>query len=353
MPDSPSAQPASDPLDMCADHVATGLPAQARRVALCVSPEMSLSSALIACAPMRAVNSLSGRTCYDIAVVGPSSEPVVSGIGIAVEPSVSFDEDAIFDMVVVVSAYDQTADYKKPLMRFLRRQAQHGAEICGIDMGVVLIAEAGLLTDYRAAVHWEVLDAVTDRFVSVDFCDDVYVIDRNRFSCGGHLACKDLFVAIIERHHGAKVAREVANDIQSGPLRPGDTRQSNPLSWDPTIRNPHLRQAVDIMQETIEEPMAIPHIADQVGISVRQLQNLSRQHFGETLSERYLAIRLNAARYMLMYGDMSVTEIAVATGFNSSAIFARAFRRRFNMTASQYRSDFRSSFSRPYFVSND
>lgn len=323
-----------------------------RRVAICVSPEMSLSSVLIACAPMRAVNTLYGCACYDIVMVGPSFQPIISGIGIAVEPTVSFNDDAMFDMVVVVSAYDQSADYKKSLMRFLRHQAQHGAEICGIDMGVVLVAEAGLLADHRAAVHWEVLDAVTDRFASVEFCDDVYVIDRNRFSCGGHMACKDLFLAVIERHHGADVAHVVAGDIQSGSSRSADTRQSNPLSWDPTIRNPHLRQAIDIMQENVEEPLAIPDIADQIGISVRQLQNLSRQHFGETLSERYLEIRLNAARYMLMYGTMSITEIAVATGFGSSAIFARAFRRRFNMTASQYRSDFRSSFSRPYFVSS-
>lgn len=354
MPSSQSHQDAPLVLDAgVINDLTTNSSKQTRRVAVCVSPEMSLSSALIACAPMRAVNSLFGRACYEVVMVGPSSEPVVSGIGIAVEPSVGFDEDAIFDMVVVIAAYDQPVDYKRPLMRFLRRQAQHGAEIGGVDLGVVFVAEAGLLVDHRAAVHWEVLDAVTDCFASVEFCDDVYVIDRNRFSCGGHMACRDLFIAVVERHHGSEVAQAVASDLKCGPLRPADTRQSNPLSWDPTIRNLHLRQAIDIMQENVENPLTIPHIAQEIGMSVRQLQNLSRQHFGETLSERYMAIRLNAARYMLMYSDMSVTEISVMTGFNSSAIFARAFRRRFNTTASQYRRDFRSNFSRPYFVSTD
>lgn len=353
MPDLNTVRPAAIPIGGRIERTdAASSPLRARRVAICLSAGMSLSSALIACAPMRAVNSVCGGAYYDIVMVGPLSEPVPTGIGIVVEPTVSFDDDLMFDLVVVVSAYDQSEDYKRSLLGFLRRQALHGAEICGIDMGVVLVAEAGLLVDHRAAVHWEVVDAVADRFASVEFCDDVYVIDRNRFSCGGHMACKDLFLAVIERHHGADVAKAAANNMQGGPLRSADTRQSNPLSWDPTICNPHLRQAIDIMQENVEEPLAVPSIAGQIGISVRQLQNLSRQHFGETLSERYLAIRLNAARYMLMYGDMSITGIAVASGFSSSAIFARAFRRRFNMTASQYRSDFKSRFSRPYFVSS-
>jgi len=305
---------------------------------------------LIACAPMHSVNKCYGETYYDIVLAGPSDEAIVSGFGIAVEPTITFDSDFAFDLVVVVSAYDQAEAYKKPLLHFLRRQAQHGAEICGVDMGVVFMAEAGLLANHRASVHWEVLDAVADRFPSVEFCDDVYVIDRNRLSCGGHMACNDLFLAVVEHHHGAEAARVVAEDILSGRPRPADTRQSNPLSWDPTIHNPHLRQAIDIMQEHVEETLPIAAIADQIGISVRQLQNLSRQHFGETLSERYLAIRLNAARYMLMYGKSSITEVAVATGFSSSAIFARAFRKRFNVTASQYRRDFQNSFARPYFV---
>ena len=326
---------------------------QKRRVAVCLAPGFSLSSALTLCAPLRAINTLCNSDRYEIVFAGLTREPVISGTGIAVEPAVRFDDDAVFDLAVAVSAYEQAMAYKKALLRFLRYQAQHGAEICGIDMGVVHVAEAGLLSGYRASVHWEVLGAVTDRFPSVAFCDDIYVIDRNRFSCGGHMACSDLSLAIIERHHSTEMADAITQELESGSRRPADTRQSNALSWDPTIRNRHLRQAIDIMQEHVEEPLSIPEIAGQLDVSIRQLQNLSRQHFGETLSERYLEIRLNAARCMLMYGNHSVTEIALATGFSSSAIFARAFRRRFNMAASQYRSEFRTSFSRPFFVPSD
>lgn len=321
-----------------------------RRIGVCVSANMSLSSALLACEPLRSVNRFYQQPAYEIVFVGPSRAPVTSGIGIRVEPDRSFDDDDELDMVIVVSAYDQPRAYKKPLYRFLRRHARRGVELCGIDFGAIFMAEAGLLDGHRATTHWEVMPAVVDRFPEVDFCDDVYVIDRKRLTCGGHLACNDLFLALVELQQGARMARFVAADIICGAPRPGDTRQNNPLSWDPTIRNPHLRHAVDLMEENIETPLPIPEIARETGVSLRQLQLLSRQHFGETLSNRYLDIRLDAARHMLMYGDMSITEIVAATGFSSASSFSRAFRQRFRTTARAYRRAFVSRLARPYFV---
>jgi len=324
-----------------------------RRIGVCMSPNMSLSSALLACEPLRSVNRFYQQPAYEIIFIGPTHLPVTSGIGIAVESATTFGDDDAFDMVIVCAAYDQPLSYKKPLTRFLRRQARRGIELCGVDFGAVFMAEAGLLDGYRATMHWEVMPAVIDRFPNVEFCDDVYVVDRNRLSCGGHMACNDLFLAVVERHQGARIARFVAADIIYGAARPADTRQSNPLSWDPTIRNTHLRHAIDLMEENIETPLSIPAIASEINISVRQLQLLSKQHFAETLSNRYLDIRLNAARHMLMYSDMSITEIVAATGFSSASTFSRVFRKRFKTTARAYRKAFISNLARPYFVAGD
>lgn len=321
-----------------------------RRIGVCVSANMSLSSALLACEPLRSVNRFYQQPAYEIIFIGPSRAPVASGIGIEVVPARTFDDDDELDMVIVVSAYDQPAAYKKALYRFLRRHARRGVELCGVDFGAIFMAEAGLLNGHRATTHWEVMPAVVDRFPKVEFCDDVYVMDRKRLTCGGHLACNDLFLAVVEHQQGAKIARFVAADIIYGSARPGETRQSNPLSWDPTIRNPHLRHAVDLMEENIENPLPIPEIARETGVSLRQLQLLSQEHFGETLSNRYLDIRLDAARHMLMYGDMSITEIVAATGFSSAPTFSRAFRKRFRTTPRAYRKAFVSRMARPYFV---
>lgn len=320
-----------------------------RRIAVCLLPRASLESALLACEPLRSVNRFCAEPVYDIAFVGPGPEPVASGIGIEVAPDATYADDRAYDLVVVVAAYDLDAAAKRPFFRWLRRQARGGAALCGVDYGALLLAEAGLLTGYRATLHWEMMGSMVERFPDVDVCDEVYVIDRDRLSCGGHVSCADLFIAVIERDLGARMARIVAADIIYGSFRTAGTRQNNYLSSDPIVTNRHLREAVAIMEANIETPLTVPEVAAAVGLSVRQLQSLSLRYLGQTPSGRYLDIRLNAARHMLMYSDLSITEIVPATGFASPSAFSRAFRKRFGTTARAYRRAFALSQARPYF----
>ncbi len=319
------------------------------RVGVALSPAMSLSSLLLAVEPLRSVNRFFQRPAYEIVLIGPSPEPVASGIGIAVTPAATFADTATFDLALVVSAYDQPEPYRRALARWLRGQARAGAVLCGVDYGTVFLAEAGLLDGRRATTHWEVRKSVAARFPRVAFCDEIFVIDGPRLTCGGHLACHDLFLTLVEREHGPAVARFVEADLIAGRARPAQTRQGDPLTTGPLIPNAHLRRTVEIMEANVETPLPLPALAARIGISGRQLQTLSRRHLGETVSARYLSIRLSAARYLLMYADMSVTEVALATGFTSASSFSRAFRTRFRTSPRAYKSAFALAHARPYF----
>lgn len=320
-----------------------------RRVAVTLAAGMSLSSALLAIEPLRAVNRFLQQPAYAIGFVGADLQPVTSGVGIAVTPEASFADSAAWDIAIVVSATDQPEPYRRALARWLRLQGQKGAMLCGVDYGAVLLAEAGLLDGRRATTHWEVRTAISARFPSVTFCDEIFVIDGPRATCGGHLSCHDLFLALVERDHGPVVARFVAADLVSAPGRSGVTRQGDPLVDARPIADARLRKVAEVMERTIEAPVGLRVLAQAAGLSVRQLQTLAWRHFDETISARYLGIRLSAARHMLMYGEAPITEIALSAGFASASVFCRAFRRRFRTTPTSYRAAFRKSRVRPYF----
>lgn len=324
-------------------------PLRLRRVGVVVTPSMSLSSALLAVEPLRAASRFFQRPAYEIAFVGASREPVESGVGVAVTPGAVFGGAERFDLALVVAAYDQPEAWKRALFPWLRRHARQGAELCGVDFGAVFLAEAGLLDGRRATTHWEVRPSVAERFPMVEFRDEIFVIDGPRLTCGGHLACHDLFLAVVARDHGAAVARFVEADLISSPGRPGETRQGDPLTAAETIPDPRLRRAIEAMEAHVESPLPIPAVAAAAGLSLRRLQALFGAHFGETASGRYLAIRLNAARHMLMYSDASVTDVAAATGFSSLSSFSRAFRARFRSGPRAYRRGFLRQHARPYF----
>ena len=67
------------------------------------------------------------------------------------------------------------------------------------------------------------------------------------------------------------------------------------------------------------------------------LVNLFKRFYGETPIAYHQKIRVNKARNMLMYTNLSITQIAEATGFSSIHDFDRVFRKVNNATPSTYR----------------
>ncbi len=86
-----------------------------------------------------------------------------------------------------------------------------------------------------------------------------------------------------------------------------------------------IMQAVEIFNANIEDPMNISDAAEQVGISVRQLEPLFRKIIGSTPLGYYRSLRIHKARHLLLYSKDSMTEIAIAVGYLSAAALHRNY----------------------------
>jgi transcriptional regulator GlxA family with amidase domain len=47
------------------------------------------------------------------------------------------------------------------------------------------LAKAGVLNGYRCAIHWENLPSISEEFPKTKFTSDLFVLDRDRFTCSG------------------------------------------------------------------------------------------------------------------------------------------------------------------------
>ena len=79
------------------------------------------------------------------------------------------------------------------------------------------------------------------------------------------------------------------------------------------------------------------NIADEVGISRRQLERLFRQHTGVSPVEYYTELRVGRAHALLNETNLSIAEIAAATGFSGTSQLAARFRKRFGKSPGAYR----------------
>ena len=61
-------------------------------------------------------------------------------------------------------------------------------------------------------------------------------------------------------------------------------------------------------------------------MSPRQLERLFARYLGRSPQRYYMEIRLERARNLLMQTEMSVIEIALASGFASAAHFSKCYR---------------------------
>ena len=102
-----------------------------------------------------------------------------------------------------------------------------------------------------------------------------------------------------------------------------------------------------------DRKLMVEDLAGIAFLSVSHFKKIFKLSTGENVSDYINRIRLEKARFMLLENDSaSVTEIALDTGFSSSATFARAFKNYFGISASDFRKQESwnryTSFSMPF-----
>ncbi len=94
----------------------------------------------------------------------------------------------------------------------------------------------------------------------------------------------------------------------------------------------------DILLDDLGNPPTVEMLAQQVGLSQRQLSEAFRATTGMTVLEWVLEQKLLLARQLLMEGALPLKEISFRTGYAHRSSFTEAFAKRFGVSPSQYRS---------------
>ena len=306
-------------------------------IALLVLPQSSILEVASALDPLRNANRQLGAEAFRWRVVTPDGAPVPLTCGISLPSSGPLAHAAGADALIVIAGYRLAEVATRPLIRDLRRMAQHFRLLGGIDAGPWVMARAGLLDGYRATVHWEDLEDLAATHPAVDVVPDRYVIDRNRATIGGAAAAGDFMLHLIGARHGMALARQVAASFLTS-TRPGSDPQIAPPAQDAGL-DPRVARVLARMEARIETPEPVAAHAAAVGLSPRRLETLFRAALGTTPGAHALSLRLRAARRMLTDTTTPhpVQEVALRTGFSSPATLARAFRAAFGTSPAALR----------------
>lgn len=303
-----------------------------RRFVFLLLDRFTMLSFASAIEPLRIANRVSGRTLYTWALAGEGGGSIACSNGAEFRLDMGLDEIDREDTVLVCGGIDVQRATTKGIVNWLRREARRGVTVGGLCTGAFALAKAGLLDGKKATIHWENQDGFAEEFEEVRLTKSVFVMDGNRLSTAGGTASLDLMLKIIAGDHGEDIANTVADQLIYSAIRTDQDTQRLSIPTRIGVRHPKLSQVIQMMEAAIEEPVSPADLADDVGMSTRQLERLFRRYLNRSPKRYYMELRLQKARNLLMQTDMSVINVALACGFASPSHFSQCYRAHYNTT---------------------
>ncbi|QCO54831.1 GlxA family transcriptional regulator [Pseudorhodobacter turbinis] len=303
-----------------------------KRFVFLLLDQFTMLSFASAIEPLRIANRVMGVPAYSWVLAGEGDGFVKCSNGAAFTLDIGLEEIDREDTVLVCGGIDVQKATTKGVLNWLRREARRGVAIGGLCTGAFALAKAGLLDGRKATIHWENQDGFMEEFEQVSLTRSIFVIDGNRMSTAGGTASLDMMLKIISADHGDDIANTVADQLIYSTIRTDQDTQRLSIPTRIGVRHPKLSQVIQIMEQAIEEPISPADLAEDVGMSTRQLERLFRRYLNRSPKRYYMELRLSKARNLLMQTDMSVINVALACGFASPSHFSKCYRAHYSTT---------------------
>ena len=299
-------------------------PTKKRSLVFFLVPHFTMLPFSAAIETLRIANRMLGYAAYTWRLASPDGEKVYSSSGIGIEVNSSLADER-----------RNLGGENRPNMVLVCS----GIYVGSLCTGAHVLAQAGLLNGKRCAIHWENLPGFSEAFPQAEVYADLYEIDSNIYTCAGGTSSLDMMLNLIGQDFGESLVNRVCEQALTDRVRSPHDRQRLPLRARLGVQNSKVLSIIELMESNLAEPLSLLEIADDAGLSRRQIERLFRQEMGRSPARYYLEIRLDRARHLLVQSSMPVVEVAVACGFVSASHFSKCYRELYNRSPQQERAE--------------
>lgn len=270
------------------------------RMAIVLADGFDLLDVSQALASFDLANRLSDKTYFDVVVLTFDDNMAISSLGVSVIATSAWCSAGLRDAILLAGG---VADRHRLLPKLI--ESLGTAKFWQTEPGVRYYDDGLQWLEEMALVHEYDIGAVSAAVRS----NRLYNLDSN------------VIAAVIARHCEAEVVNQV--NYAGAFVSEAQTTDERPK---------RLNDAINLMREHLEEPLSVEHISDAVGCSSRQLLRWFEAYLATTPTQYYSNLRLEHGFQLVLHSNMSVTEIAVACGYQWVGPFSKAFRRRYGQS---------------------
>jgi transcriptional regulator GlxA family with amidase domain len=313
------------------------------RVMILVVDGVSLTTVSTALEPFQQVNTMLGEDRFHIQLVSLESTDPMTSAGVPI-PCHLTSTDVLAklnlqnrpDLLILCCGQMTPPINQASAGKFARKIARQNVPIFALGAACFIAAKTAMIKGGKCATHWKMTSSLAEQFPAIEVQNVLYVLDECISSCAGEFATFDMILALIERIFGSRMSGEIRHHFIAAGQRSGDSPQR--LSGDAFVcEDERFQKALSIMVDNIEVPVAISEIASRLGYSIRQIERIFGRNGFESPHRYYINLRLNRARQLIEQTNMSFTEIALASGFDSSSSFSNRYKLKFGAPPKEHR----------------
>lgn len=182
----------------------------------------------------------------------------------------------------------------------------------GADVKIIMFSYSIAEDFYN---HYKVMEMKRDRFILSSVLENY--INQELFAAvesKNIFAIKSIFFPLISEYlkdnHGTEC-------IKSGGGEVGDI--------------------INYVSERVEEGITSDDVSNAVGMSKQKISRIFKEYLGISFNEFLTVVRVEKAYNMVLYSDLSITDIAYKCGFGSLRNFNRIFLKHIKCTPSELR----------------
>jgi len=294
---------------------------------------------------------LHDQKLFELKIYAEESGPLLSNEGLSVQSSLSVEELAQADIIIVPSWRDPAEKPNQVMLDAMVEAHARGNQVVGLCLGTYVLAYAGLLKNHKAATHWEFAQDFINRFPDVELdCNALYVDDDRLITSAGTAAGLDCCLYLVRQRYGSVIANKLARRMVIPPYREGGQAQFIERPVPVSTQDARINRLLDYLRNNLNKMHGLDELARYSMMSRRTFTRQFYKATGMSVGEWLLIERLQRSQELLESTSLAIDTIAEQVGFQSTASLRQHFKHRFNVTPNEWRKTFQGKHPRLAFV---
>lgn len=287
-------------------------------------------------------------------LVGLSKDPVTPTNGLQIPPDYDLETyltldrkpdvwlfPAVFHSFSDVSKAKRVVESLQPMIPVARQHHDQGGLLISICSGAFILAEAGLLDNRPALMHWKTEPLFQRMYPKITIDTHKTVADYGNIICtiGGGMAYDYLVLHLVRRFAGHHTAVDAAKlmMINLNPPSPSLFRGSE-------VGQPQKDKLVtrvsNYLDNNSHKEIVFSELAAEFNLSERQLSRRFNSILNCSPHQYLQRTRIQHACHLLEATNLASSKIVYQVGYQDESSFRRLFKKHLGATMEQYRRQF-------------